>query len=93
MRERSVAKAAMVVDASASLGIFNKELFSMMKLTRVITAKIIARINFQLRSIRMRLAISSKFPEINDRSPIKTIDNALVMQNANSQKITNIMCG
>jgi hypothetical protein len=89
--DNKVAKVETEVDAAANLGIFNKELFSIIKLILVATAKTIAKMNFQLISRRIMLSKFSRFPEISDLSPRSTIDSVLVMQKASSQNIPNII--
>ena len=69
-----------VVEVPASFGIFKSALFSIIKLILQITAKTIAKINFQLNISRKILSMFNKFPEISDLSPISTIDKVFATQ-------------
>ena len=80
MRDKSVANVAIDVEALASFGILSNELFSIIKLILVSTAKTIAKINFQLKIKRSILSMFNKLPEISDRSPNKTIEKVLAIQ-------------
>jgi hypothetical protein len=64
------------VDIEASLGIFSKLLFKKIKLILENTAKVIAKMNFQLNSILTSVLSSNKLPEIKFLSPSNTIDIA-----------------
>ena len=79
-KESNVAKVVIEVDALANLGIFNKELLIIRKLILVRTANTIAKINFQLIISRIIFSMFKRLPEINERSPSKTIENVFAIQ-------------
>jgi hypothetical protein len=85
--EISVTNVVRVVEMAASRGTFRKLLLSRIKLILEKMARAMAKINFQLNN-NLKIASGFKrFPDIKFRSPINTIENAVLKQYTNVQKI------
>lgn len=87
MIESVVASMVIEVEAFARWGIFNNELFIIIKLILEKTANSIATINFQLVISENILPKLNRFPEISPLSPTRVIDIALTIQYIISQNI------
>lgn len=82
----------MVVEALASCGTFKIELLINTNVKRVITAKAIDNINFQLKINEIIFFILYRFPEISFLSPNNTIEHTLVIQKIITNNIKISIC-
>ncbi len=88
MNEIEEINAVIVVELSANLSIFNRELFIRIKANREMRAKMKERITFSWKIKRTRFLYCSIFPDIRFLSPRSTIDNAVDNEKIIAQKVT-----